>query len=414
MVIKKTWNRYLQSYKGLPGASWMLALVVLINRSGSMVLVFMTLYLVNEMGVSPAQAALAISLYGFGGMAGTLAGGFLADRLGYKRIQWMSLLLNGLGFIALGHLHSLPTIHAIMVIIGVVAEAFRPANSAAVADSCPANQLARGYALNRLAVNVGATIGPAAGGVLVLVGYRFLFWVDGLTCLVAAMVLMLFYAEPSRKDSHAINDSFGAGSALKDFPFLLFLLVLLCYGMMYMQLLSTFPLFMDSTYGLHATAIGLLFAMNAIICATVEMPLISRFQKVAPLRMVSVGILFFALGFALLPFGKSGLFAAFTVVLWTIGEILSFPQFSAMVAIRAGEKRRGRYMGLYSLAFSTALVLGPAIGGILYQKLGGTLLWLSYIPLGLLMIIVFHTGAKPMFEPPSNGQSTLELEQVQE
>jgi len=291
-----------------------------------------------------------------------------------------------------------------------VAEAFRPANSAAVADSCPQHQLARGYALNRLAVNVGATIGPAVGGLLVLVGYRFLFWVDGLTCLVAALVLLLFYHEPSRTAAHATNGVFGTGSALKDFPFLLFLLVLLCYGMLYMQLLSTFPLFMDSAYGLHASAIGLLFAMNAIICATVEMPLISRFHMVAPLRMVTVGILFFVLGFALLPFGRSGLFAAFTVVLWTIGEILSFPQFSAMVAIRAGERRRGRYMGLYSLSFSTALVLGPAIGGILYQKLGASVLWLSYIPLGLLMIVVLHTGAKPMFEAPSNGRSALELE----
>ncbi len=397
MGIKKAWRHYLQSYKGLPGASWMLALVVLINRCGSMVLVFMTLYLVHEMGASAARAALTISLYGIGGMAGTVAGGFLADKLGHKRVQCISLILNGLGFIALGHLHSIHSIQAMMVAIGVVAEAFRPANAAAVADSCPQDQLARGYALNRLAVNIGATIGPAVGGVLVLVGYRFLFWVDGLTCLAAALVLLLFYHEVSGKETDTKNGLVRAGSALKDFPFLLFLLVLLCYGMLFMQLLSTFPLFMDSAYGLHASAIGLLFALNAIICATVEMPVITRFRKVPPLRMVTIGILFFTLGFALLPFGSSGLFAAFTVVLWTIGEILSFPQFSAMVAIRAGEKRRGRYMGLYSLSFATALVLGPAIGGLLYERLGATPLWFSYIPLGFLMIIAFHTGAKPMF-----------------
>ncbi len=407
MGIKKTWNRYLQSYRGLPGASWMLALVVLINRSGSMVLVFMALYMVHEMGVSPAQAALTISLYGIGGMAGTVAGGFLADKLGYKRVQWISLLLNGLGFIALAHLHSTHTIQAMMVAIGVVAEAFRPANAAAVADSCPQDQLARGYALNRLAVNIGSTIGPAVGGVLVLVGYRFLFWVDGLTCLVAALVLLLFYHEPSRKESHENNSSFTTESALKDFPFLLFLLVLLCYGMLFMQLLSTFPLFMDSAYGLHATAIGLLFALNAVICATVEMPIITRFRNVAPLRMVTVGILFFVLGFVLLPFGSSGLFAAFTVVLWTIGEILSFPQFSAMVAIRAGKDRRGRYMGLYSLSFTIALVLGPAVGGIVYEKLGALPLWLSYIPVGLLMIAVLHTAAKPMFQSPPDGRRSV-------
>ncbi len=406
-MIQKTWNRYLQSFKGLPGRSWMLALVVLINRSGSMVLVFMALYLVHELGVTPAQAALAISFYGVGGMAGTVAGGFLADKLGYKRVQWLSLVLNGLGFITLGHLHSLHGIQAMMAVIGVVAEAFRPANAAAVADSCPKGQLARGYSLNRLAINVGATIGPAVGGLLVLVGYRFLFWVDGLTCLAAALILLLFYHEPPRKKADVDNSTFQTSSALRDFPFLLFLLVVLCYGMLFMQLLSTFPLFMDSAYGLHETAIGLLFALNAVICATVEMPLVTRLQKTPPLRTVTIGILFFALGFALLPFGKSGLFAAVTVVMWTMGEILSFPQFSAMVATRAGERRRGRYMGLYSLAFSTALVLGPAIGGFFYEKFGPTPLWLSYIPLGLLMILILHTGARPMFLSFSAGQREI-------
>ncbi|RLE15932.1 MAG: hypothetical protein DRJ08_03195 [Acidobacteria bacterium] len=404
MPIRKMWNRYIQSFKGLPGASWMLALVVLINRSGSMVLVFMVLYLVHEIGVSPAEAALAISLYGIGGMGGTVLGGWLADRLGHKKIQMMSLILNGLGFMALGHLHSLLAIQLMMATIGLVAEGFRPANAAAVADTCPPDQLARGYSLNRLAVNIGATIGPAVGGVLVLAGYRFLFWVDGLTCLAAALVLFLFYHQPATGTPRKTGTVPDTRSALKDLPFLLFLSVTLVYGMLFMQLISTFPLFIDSVYGLHETGFGLLFALNAVICATVELPLITHFRHVPPLRMVTIGILLFVLGFSLLPFGNSGVFAALTVVLWTAGEILSFPQFSAMVALRAGENRRGRYMGFYSLSFSIALVLGPAIGGIVYEKLGAIPLWLSYLPIGLLMILIFHTGAKPMFFSLPDGQ----------
>ncbi len=367
-MIQKTWNRYLKSFKGLPGASWMQALVVLINRSGSMVLVFMTLYLVNELSVAPATAALAISLYGIGGMAGTIAGGWLTDRLGHKRIQGLSLILNGLGFILLGHLQTLKSIEAMLFAIGIVAESFRPANAAAVANACRPEQLARGYSLNRLASNIGATIGPAAGGILVLAGYRFLFWADGVTCLAAAFILFLFYREPETQPENKTGfEKTRMESPLKDGPFLFFLLVTLCYGILFMQLISTFPLFMESTYHLHETAIGLLFALNAVICATVEMPLITRLRRIAPLRLVTIGILFFATGFAILPFGSSGWFAALTVVIWTFGEILSFPQFSAMVALRAGENRRGRYMGLYSLSFSTALVLGPAIGGFFYE-----------------------------------------------
>lgn len=392
--MRRLWSRYLQSFKGLPRDAWRLAFVVLVNRSGSMVLVFMALYLVHELGVSPGKAAATISLYGVGGMAGTLLGGFLSDRFGPKRVQVSSLVANGLLFILLGHVHTLPLIGLVLAATGVVAEAFRPANAAAVGDVCPPDQLTRGYSLNRLAVNVGATIGPAVGGVLVLAGYRFLFWVDGLTCLAAALVLLPVRAA---HHAHAEEADVPARSPWRDGPFLAFWLVMLVYGMLFMQLLSTFPVTMDRRFGLPETAIGLLFALNAILCATVEMPLITRLSNTPPLKTAVAGVLFFGAGFSLLPLGSTGGYVALTVVIWTIGEILSFPTFSAMVARRAGPAARGTYMGMFSLAFSTAFVAGPALGGWLYETIGPDRMFAAYLPVSLLMVLVLITAARPMF-----------------
>lgn len=403
------WQRYLATFRGLPRRAWVLAVVVLINRSGSMVLVFMTLYLTLEMGVSPVDAAWTISLFGIGGMGGTLLGGWLTDRMGANRVQVVSLLLNGFCFILLGHLSTLHAIRLVMLVTGLVSEGFRPANAAAVGDACPPHLMTRGFALNRLAINVGSTIGPALGGLLVLVSYRFLFWVDGLTCVSAALLLAFL----TRSNRHHAPAPDRAGeqqqvrrNPLADIPFLAFWLVMLVYGMLFMQLLSTYPIYMNRELGYPESVIGLVFALNAIMVTLIEMPLTTKFSRRSPLTVALWGIFLFGVGFTLMPLGTSGWYLTLTVVIWSMGEILSFPQFSAMVALRAGPRARGRYMGLYTLSFSTALVLGPALGGVVYETAGPGVLFAAFLPISLMMMVLLATVGRPMFPEPCATDGT--------
>ena len=401
--MRPLWQRYLDTFRGLPRNAWVLAVVVLINRSGSMVLVFMTLYLTLELGVSPVDAAWTISLYGIGGMGGTLLGGWLTDRLGANRVQVISLLLNGFCFILLGHLSTLHAIRLVMLLTGLVSEGFRPANAAAVGDACPPHLMTRGFALNRLAINVGSTIGPALGGLLVLVSYRFLFWVDGLTCLSAAL-LLAFLTRSQRHHTpapHHEMEQIPRRHPIADIPFLAFWLVMLVYGMLFMQLLSTYPLYMNRELGYPESVIGLVFALNAILVTLIEMPLTTKFSHRSPLTVALWGIFLFGIGFTLMPLNTSGWFITLTVIIWSMGEILSFPQFSAMVALRAGPRSRGRYMGMYTLSFSTALVLGPALGGIVYEMAGPNILFTAFLPISLLMMGLLASVGRPMFPKPS-------------
>jgi predicted MFS family arabinose efflux permease len=140
------------------------------------------------------------------------------------------------------------------------------------------------------------------------------------------------------------------------------------------QIFSTFNLYLNSVYGLPESQIGPLWAVNTVLIVVFEMVLIHKLGKRSAIRMIALGGALTSLGFALLPFGRGFVYAAFTVVVWTVGEILTMPYASTLTASRAGNAV-GRYMGLYSLMFSTGMFIAPYVGNWLYAKIGGDALW---------------------------------------
>jgi len=324
-------NIYKNSYSGLTKRSWLLALGGFINRSGSMVLFFLVLYLTSQLEFSTANAGLMISVYGFGALGGALLGGWLSDVMGENRVQTVSLLLNGAGFILLSFIHNPIFFGIVLFFTAVIGEAFRPANATAMVNSCPPELRARGIALNRLAANLGVSIGPAVGGFLAAANYRLLFWVDGTTCILAAVFFWKVLGPERQQNKPASGSSEQkAVSPWIDTPFIFLLL----------------------------------------------MPLIHLLEKRNIFHVMMAGTLLIFLGFALLPLGSGFYYAAFTVVIWTIGEMLVFPLAGGYIANRANDSNRGKYMGLFTFTFALSISFGPAAGGIVYQYFGPDFVWL--------------------------------------
>ena len=184
MMIRQIFNHYQAAYSGIPRKIWLLCLVVFVNRSGHMVLFFMVLYLTRDLNFTVSLAGELISIYGVGALIGAYLGGRLSDTIGSLRIQKFSLILNGTGYILLDFFFSPLMIGILLFFNAVVGEAFRPASTTALAAMAPPVLRSRIFALNRLAVNLGIAIGPTVGGILALYDYSYLFWVDGLTCLL--------------------------------------------------------------------------------------------------------------------------------------------------------------------------------------------------------------------------------------
>src|SRR5580698_3290373 len=192
-MLGPVFSLYKQAYRGLSRATWLLSTVMLVNRSGTMVVPFMTIYLTSPaMGYSIAQAGLVMGIWGLGAICGGFLGGRLTDRWGFHRVQLVALAGGGIMFIILGQMRSYPWICVCAFLLSVVNDAFRPANSTAVATYSKEENRTRSVSLNRLAINLGWTFGGALGGILASINYHLLFWVDGCTNLVALLLLRIF------------------------------------------------------------------------------------------------------------------------------------------------------------------------------------------------------------------------------
>jgi MFS family permease len=386
-MLKSVFKNYIRAYSGLPKAAWFLSLVVLINRTGSIVLFFMTLYLTTQKNFTVAEAGQMISIYGVGALFGALLGGWFADRIGAINVQLYSLFLSGIGYITLGYIEQTFHIAILLFFIALVSEAFRPANATTIAEVTPPEKRARAYALNRLAVNVGVTIGPAIGGFLATVSYMYLFWIDGLTCLIASLFLWYFLDRLKNKSSISIVDKQSVvSSPWKDKIYLYMLLLLLIMGFAFVQIFNTWPLYLKTFYLLLEDKIGLLLALNAIMVAFLEMPLVHNLEKYNTIKIMGFGGFLLLFGFALLPLGNSMLFAVLSVTVWSTGEILVFPFMAGFISNRANERNRGKYMGMFTFNFALALVFGPAAGTWIYEVYGPGFLWYS---IGVASIFVW-------------------------
>jgi predicted MFS family arabinose efflux permease len=387
MILNNIFNHYRAAYSGIPKKIWLISLVVFVNRSGHMVLFFMMLYLTKELCFSVALAGELISIYGLGALIGAYLGGWLSDRIGPLRIQKISLILNGIGYILLDFFFTPFMIGLLLFGSAIVGEAFRPASTTVLAAHSPPDLRSRVFALGRLAVNLGVAIGPTAGGILALYDYSYLFWVDGLTCLLAAAVLFYFFPGTKRlTEKRQRLEAAPKLSPLKDHGFLFLLCIQLMISMAFFQLYNTWPLYMNQFYHLPENMIGYLFALNALLIITLEMPLIHKLGKVKPLRIMTPGSLFIFAGFAIIPLGHSFCYAAVTVMVWTVGEMLVFPLSTTFIANRAPDNIRGQYMGMHTFTFSLAFVVAPKVGTYVYQQLSPEHLWYG---IGILGIFAF-------------------------
>ena len=393
-MIKSSIAVYRNAYTGLSAATWWLSLVMFVNRAGTMVLPFLTVYLREEMNYSITAAASEVAFFGIGAILGNFIGGRLTDRIGFYPVQFWSLFLNGMLFILLGQLHTFWQIGACMFIIGVAGEAFRPANAAAIAHySLPRNRT-RSYSLARLAVNLGFSIGPAVGG---LIAFQYLFWADGITCILAALLLRVALS-PVATDTRKISNAVGqqTPSVWKDDIYLRFTFFIFLSALCFLQMFSLLPIFFKEQLHLSKPVVGLVLALNGLIIVVVEMVLVFKLEgRRAPVQYISTGTFLVGLSYLVLNLPLAGLSVALlAMIIITVGEMLMFPFINTFWVGRSNEYNRGQYAALFTMSFATGQVLAPAFGSQIVQHLSYTALWYVVFALCIISSIGFYSFKK--------------------
>lgn len=385
---------YRESFSGLSRSVWLLSLITLINRSGAMVLPFLSIYFTQVLGFSKTQTGLLITMFGLGSLTGTRLGGYWTDRWGYYSLQFWSLIGGGILFILLSFVHTYPGLLIFIFVLSSVAESYRPGAMVAVAAYSKPENTTRSFGLLRFAINLGFSIGPALGGVLAFhLGYSWLFWVDGITCITAGFLFRFLLREKEVKSKEPVSKPMST-SIFKNNRYLIFLLSSFFGTVVFFQFTSVLPVFFKEEALLDESVIGLILGSNGLVIALFEMPLVFKLEKQRILRVIMFGYLFMALCYLGLLFVPSGLFIAiFGIMMLTIGEMLSFPFGNTYAIQQSTEYNKGKYMAFYSMTFSLAHIVAPSMGFQVAAKFSYSTLWTLLIVLAgltILILVILH------------------------
>ena len=236
-------------------------------------------------------------------------------------------------------------------------------------------------------------IGPTIAGLIIVVnGYGILFWVDGLTCIIAILLFRYLVKEPKKAILKKETDAqvIEKNVVYQDKTYWIFLGICFCFGMAFFQLIFTLPLYYEEIFGLNEFKIGLLMFINVGIIVVFEMPLVHYLEK----RMIPV-IKHITMALALLALSYYVLFQNFwigviiiSIIIITFSEMLGFPYTNKFALQRAKEGFEGSYMALYSVSFSLAHIFGAKIGLSVIDHFGYQVNWLLTGTYGLIGVLL--------------------------
>ena len=369
--------------------------MMLVNRSGTMVVPFMTMYLTQHYGVSIGRAGMVMSLFGLGAIAGALIGGKLVDSIGYYYVQLVALMGGGIMFIVLGFMQSYISICITTFVLAIMNESFRPANTVAIAHYSKEQNRTRSYSLNRLAINLGWAVGGALGGILASFNYSLLFWVDGITNLAAA-VLLYITLSPKRNSAteKKVKEkvSLIKNSVYKDKTYLVFIFLVFIFALCFFQLFTTIPVFFKEKLNLSVFFIGMTMALNGLIIAVFEMITIFKLEGRRPsLHYISSGVILVSISFLILNVAayNPAVVALTAMIFLTFGEILAMPFMNAWWIGRTLQNNRGQYAALFTVAWASAQTVGPFAGSLIAEHFGYKFLWIIVSALCFVLAIFY-------------------------
>ncbi|KAB8152526.1 MFS transporter [Kordia sp. TARA_039_SRF] len=391
--MKKMYTNYIASFKGLSKEIWFLALISLVNRAGTMVIPFLSLYLKKDMGLSETDIGSIFAFFGIGSVIGSWLGGKLTDIFGFYKIMIVSLFLTGFCFIALQYIHTFWGFCIAILITMSIADSFRPAIFVAIKAYSTVENQTRSVGLIRLAINAGMGVGPTlAGLIIVMNGYGWLFWIDGLTC-ITAIVLFSYLVKDSKvrpSELRSKQENLDKNAVYKDVSFWIHSFICFLFGMAFFQLFTTLPLYYDKIFHLNEFKIGIILFLNVAIIVVFEMPMLNYLekQKIPFTKYITMSCILLALSFLVLYQNFWIGILIISIVLMTLSEMLGFPYTNRFALNRAKEGLEGSYMALYAMAFSVAHIFSPKIGLEVVAKFGYQVNWLVTGMFGVMAIVL--------------------------
>ena len=387
------------------------------------------MYLVSDMHVSAGVAGTIVSMYGFGGIFGCLYGGALSDRFGRPAMIVIGNLGSAAMLVLLAFIGN-PWIMAIALLVyGAISSMPTPAVAAYVSDVVPFRKQKRAYSLQTWAANFGFAIGPIIANQLVKISYALMFYAEAAVLVFATILMIVFFKEvglgkrprgevaPARASQAAES---AAGNAVEhavkqtgesqrpqrfsvwrsyrracaDGALMSMVVLMFLYTLAYYQIVSGLPISMTQI-GLGTDEYSSLLTINGGLLCLLQIPAIGLFQRMSNTRVLVLGMSITAVGYAFQIGANSWVAFAIATVLWTLGELGTFPIAATTVANIAPKDVRGTYQGLYNLVWSLSNAFSPLVGGWILNAFGSRVLWICCTVMFVIVAIGFYVTRGP-------------------
>lgn len=360
-----------------------------------MVVPFLTLYLTTKLGFSFKLAGILSGSYGFGFFAGAYFGGKFSKKCGPDKVILAGLLGASISLILLKYSTYYYTILTLIFLIGLFTESFRPAMMVIVGSIVSSNQIGRTMALIRLAVNLGMAVAPLIGGFIVAsLGYGWLFWIDGITCIISAFYFWNVVKRWQMKENNEASDKQVTAKETvlppyRNGRFMLFLVATFLAAFVFIQWFQTIPVFIKTVWLFDERFIGVLLGLNCILIIATEMPLIHTIESLKKTRGSMLwGLVLIGASFLPFLFYKNFISCLLAIILFTFGEIFLLPLNNATAIKMSPKEDQSRYISWYWMNWSLALILGPMIGFAFIDVFGFSWFWISLAFMALVSLMM--------------------------
>ncbi|QWU18429.1 MFS transporter [Paenibacillus sophorae] len=387
-------NPMKQTLRYIHPLAWTIIIGTMFGRLvTSMSIPFLSIYLTKVLGASPTQTGLTIAVSSLAGVSISFYGGYISDIIGRKKVMLVSIFSWAsvfVGFAVAGHLWVFLIVNTLN---GLCRAVFEPTSRALLSDITPAEHKLLVFNLRYAAINLGVVFGPIIGLQLGSAKSTFPFLITAIVYIAYGLVLVLQFALhgkklPARSVSKAprLREAFAVTS--RDRVFLPILLGTIFCVLGYGHFGSTLAqyLALNTHFADGGKAFSYMLSLNAITVLVVQYPVVRIARHLPPVVPLILGNV--CVSAALILFGLAGglPLLMFSVVLFTIGEVLLFTMMDMLIDRVAKPEWKGTYFG--TIGFNgIGSVMAPILGGLLLSHLGPNHGPAIFIPLALMTAI---------------------------
>jgi MFS family permease len=365
-----------------PRKFWLVVGVSFIDRVGATLLFpFFSLYITQKFNVGMTEAGLVLGVFSISSLVGSVIGGALTDRFGRRRLILFGLVFSAISTLTLGLIDSMAVLFPLAVVIGVLSDLSGPAHQAMIADILPENKRQEGFGILRVVGNMSWIIGPTIGGFVASRSFLGLFVIDAVVSCVVA-VLFYYLISETKPEPHEgaapegmLQTFAGYGRALRDVPFVAFILASILMGSVYIQMYNSLSVYLRDQHAVQPAGYGFLLTSSAVTVILFQFWTTRVIKKRPPFLMMALGVVFYMIGFSLFGFVSAYFMFITAIVIITIGEMIIMPTSSALAAGFAPVEMRGRYMAVFGLTWVLPSAFAPALAGYILDYFNPNLLW---------------------------------------